>query len=151
MMMAFWLCGRFQARWWTMRPASHMPLAEIMMAPPLMRFSALDSSTSATNLRSIPWGCSLNQVNRLLASSSKSSKYFSVKWVAAVAIGESIQIFKWGNFFCFTNLIRINRISWVRPTAKAGIKILPPCFMVSLMTFTSSSSVASMLLCKRSP
>ena len=43
------------------RPASHMPLAEMMMAPDLMRFSAIDSSTVRVKGRVEPLGMALPQ------------------------------------------------------------------------------------------
>src|SRR5690606_32106051 len=43
--------GKLWRRWCRIRPASHMPLAEIMMAPDRIRFSAMDSSALAVKSR----------------------------------------------------------------------------------------------------
>ena len=72
-----------------MRPASHMPLAEMITAPPRISFSAIDSSTSWTKrTRGRP---PLPRIQSMasVASGSSLARCFSVISVAAVAIGES--------------------------------------------------------------
>jgi len=67
--------------------------------------------------------------------------------VAAVAIGESTNTDSLGMRACRVRSASRYSMSWVRPTAKAGMMTLPPFLSrVSLIAPTSSSWVASMLL-----
>ena len=79
-----------------MRPASHMPLAEMMMAPPLMRLIALLSSTS-----SVMW--KLGWRNSAASSSAMSSSVSAWRMktlVTRLASGESRKTWRrWRNPF----------------------------------------------------
>ena len=63
--------GRLLRRWCLMRPASHMPEADMMMAPPRIVLIAFDSSTASTMRKR----GSLNSSSALSSTSSNIEAY----------------------------------------------------------------------------
>ncbi len=114
-------------RWWRTRPASHMPLAAMMMCQPLSCSSASLSSTD-----SVVWNrLEPRMLAKGLAPSALRPRRKKTS-EARTAKGESRKIWAGGAAPLCISSIRSAMSSWVRSTAKAGISSGPPASCAAL-------------------